>query len=93
MVLVSTQPFMRCSHCQRVGASWGVDNEAYCCPDCEMDESGLEVIDPRSLIGTSWLTQRMTLVKLTEWYGDNNFRAIDCNGVFRTVSILSLMPS
>lgn len=88
----STQPFMECTNpkCQRIAATWRVENEAYCCPDCGMDESGLEVINPQDLLDTWWETNRRQKLRLVEWYGGNTFRAVNEHGVYRTVSILSL---
>jgi hypothetical protein len=85
-------PFMRCTKCQRTGNSWEVTNEAYACPRCGMDESGLEMLNPQEFLGTWWVTARRTVIQLIEWYGNNNFRAVDQNGTPRTVSILSLVP-
>jgi hypothetical protein len=90
-VSASTQPFMRCDQCQRVGATWGVENEAYVCI-CGGDESGMVVVNPQSLIGSWWITTRNNRVKLIEWYGGNTFRAMDEYEVTRTVSILCLNP-
>lgn len=88
----STQPFMRCTNCGRCAATWGSANEAYFCTDCEMDESGLEVLNPQELLGTWWITTRHRRLQLVEWYGSNTFRARDEHDVHRTVSILGLKP-
>lgn len=90
----STQPFMRCTNpkCGRVAATWGSANEAYYCPDCNMDESGLEVINPQDLLGSWWISDRRQRLQLVEWYGTNTFRAKDEHDLYRTISILNLRP-
>jgi hypothetical protein len=89
---MSSTPFMRCTTCGRTAATWNSfdDNEAWSCPTCEMDESGLEILNPQDLYGTWWRTNRGQEVQLIEWYGNNTFRAKDKFDVCRTVSILSL---
>lgn len=87
---MSSTPFMRCTTCGRTAATWDMNNEAWSCPTCDMDESGLQLVNPQDLYGTWWRTNRNQEVQLIEWYGDNTFRAKDRYDVCRTVSILSL---
>lgn len=86
---VTPKPFMRCTKCGRYGDNWLVSNEAYSCPICRMDESGLELIDPWSLIG-KFFTGRQGRVRIIDYWGGNTFSTLDSRDIRFTSSILAL---
>lgn len=88
----SSSPFMRCTKCGRYSAFWEQVNEAYACP-CGMDESGLELVDPWSLVGKFFTSPRLGRVRILEYYGGNTFRTLDARDMTFTSSILTLIPA
>ncbi len=82
-------PFMHCTKCGIYSSVWNTVNEAYVCA-CGMDESGLELVDPWSLIGKFFNSGRNGRVRITEYLGGNTFRTINSRDNYFVTSILTL---
>lgn len=82
-------PFMHCTRCGKYSSVWNVVNEEYVCP-CGMTESGLELVDPWSLIGKFFNSKRSGRVRIIEYLGGNTFRTMDRRDHFFVTSILTL---
>ena len=83
------QPFMHCTKCGKYSSVWNTVNEEYVCP-CGMTESGLELVDPWSLIGKFFNSPRSGRVRVIDYLGGNTFRTLNSRDIRVVASILTL---
>lgn len=74
--------------CTWIGDSWYSENEAYVCPKCGVDESGLALLPPASLIGR-WVRGRSGWCRIVDHVGGNTFRIITHTDSYHLINILS----